>query len=201
MAEKYRYAECILYPENMIDDWESVIDDKLQLPFAYCLHDKDKEKDGSEVKPHIHIILVHNNTVALSFFKKWVNSRLSKPDCICCSTCEPILNMDKSVKYLIHDTDKAREEGKFQYPESARRFGNNFDLHHYLQIDENEKLYITQVIAQHILDYNIMDLTSVHQWILSQGDKYYSVFVSRSAYFDRLASGNWKKWERKKNEK
>ena len=108
MAEKYRYAECILYPDSMIGDWQDRIDDLIQLPFAYCKHDKD------ECKSHVHLILIHNNTVALSFFQKWCNIRLSREGCLCCSTVEPVLNPQRAWDYLIHNTPTARKEGKYQ---------------------------------------------------------------------------------------
>ena len=63
--------------------------------------------------------MIHNNTVALSFFLKWFNMRLSKPGCTCASTVEPIINPARAWDYLIHDTDQARKEGKFQYPQTS----------------------------------------------------------------------------------
>ena len=38
---KVRYWWGILYPENMIENWKDQIEDVLQLPFCYCVHDKD----------------------------------------------------------------------------------------------------------------------------------------------------------------
>lgn len=203
MAEKYRYAECILYPENMREDWKDKIDFLIQMPFAYCVHDQDLGDDEDEThgKVHVHLILVHNNTVALTFFVKWCNLRLSAEGKKCCSTAKPIIYPKQAWNYLIHDTDKAREQGKFQYPQSSRVCGNDFDIHHFIQLDENTKLAIVEKITDHILDYNIMDLTSLVPWIRSQGIEFFSVFVSRSSYFDRICGGNFKKWERSKSKK
>ena len=36
-GEKSKYWVGVLYPENMIEDWEDVIAEKVQLPFAYCV--------------------------------------------------------------------------------------------------------------------------------------------------------------------
>lgn len=202
MAEKYRYAECILYNENMIEDWKDKIDYLIQMPFAYCVHDKDLGDDEDEThgKVHVHIILVHSNTVALSFFVKWCNLRLSKVGSKCCSTAKPVINPKQAWNYLIHDTEKARQEGKFQYPQSARVCGNDFDIHHFIQIDECTKITIIQKITDYIIEHNIMDLTSMVEWVQRQGTVYFSIFVSRSSYFDRICGGNWKKWERSKKD-
>ena len=36
---KVKLWEGICYPENMRDDWQDEIDDILQVPFAYAVHD------------------------------------------------------------------------------------------------------------------------------------------------------------------
>ena len=38
---KVKLWEGICYPENMLDDWQEEIDDILQVPFAYAIHDID----------------------------------------------------------------------------------------------------------------------------------------------------------------
>lgn len=39
---KVKLWEGICYPENMRDDWQDEIDDILQVPFAYAVHDIDR---------------------------------------------------------------------------------------------------------------------------------------------------------------
>ena len=43
---KVKLWEGICYPENMRDDWQDEIDDILQVPFAYAVHDIDHDLDG-----------------------------------------------------------------------------------------------------------------------------------------------------------
>ena len=38
---KGKYWWAIMYPENMVDNWENNISEIIQKPFAYCIHDKD----------------------------------------------------------------------------------------------------------------------------------------------------------------
>ncbi|MCQ5105952.1 hypothetical protein, partial [Eggerthella lenta] len=40
---KVKLWEGICYPENMRDDWQDEIDDILQVPFAYAVHDIDHD--------------------------------------------------------------------------------------------------------------------------------------------------------------
>ena len=62
MSEKAKYWTCILYPESMVDDWQDKICDILQVPFAYCIHDKDKDGHDGDRKIHVHVEIAFPNT-------------------------------------------------------------------------------------------------------------------------------------------
>lgn len=217
MAEKYRYAEVIFYPQNMVDNWQEIIDDVLQVPFCYAIHDKDREEDGSLKLLHGHLLLCWNNTVALDHFVKWVN-RLSDPNkfydrtfidvdsgeenTISCpvkaaSTAQPIINWERAYNYLIHDTESAKRDGKFLYPQSIRISGNNFDISRLKHIDEAVKLDLLIEISDYIDTHNIMDFITLKRNFLDKmGRDYIALASSKSGYLDRLMAGNYKKWER-----
>ena len=65
MAEKNKYWWGVLYPENMIENWKDEISEKLQLPFAYCIHDKCKDEKGEHRKTHVHLIVAFKNSFTL----------------------------------------------------------------------------------------------------------------------------------------
>ena len=48
---KVKLWEGICYPENMLDDWQEEIDDILQVPFAYAIHDIDQTRRASSGRP------------------------------------------------------------------------------------------------------------------------------------------------------
>lgn len=213
MAEKYRYAELILYPCNMIDNWKEEIEERLQFPFVACLHDRDN------CEPHIHLILCRGNGPAtIKWFIKWANTCLSNPNKVykkldkdgnevycpvtCCSTASPIVaSFQRAYDYLYHGgsvADKCKKEGKYPYKQSDLFSGNNFDLHHYIQTDTYDKMIIAQKICDFIVRYNIMDDIKIFEYCMANGDDFFEVYCSRSAMFSRLASGNWKKWERER---
>ena len=114
MAEKAKYWNGVLYPENMIDDWEEVISDKLQVPYAYCIHDKDVNKDGSSRKVHIHIMIVFPNTTTYNHAFEVLNG-LSKEGVKALNKIERAINVRYSYNYLIHDTDTCRKQKKYLY--------------------------------------------------------------------------------------
>ena len=55
---KVKLWEGICYPENMRDDWQDEIDDILQVPFAYAVHDIDHDQKSTQRKTHAHVIVV-----------------------------------------------------------------------------------------------------------------------------------------------
>ena len=46
-----------LVSRKICPDWKNEIGDLLGYPYAYCIHDKDKTKDGEARKTHVHMIL------------------------------------------------------------------------------------------------------------------------------------------------
>ena len=58
---KGRYFLAVLYPENMREGWKDEIGDLLGYPYAYCIHDKDKTKEGEQRKVHVHMILAFSS--------------------------------------------------------------------------------------------------------------------------------------------
>ena len=54
IMSKAKYWLAVLYPENMRPDWKNEIGDLLGYPYAYCIHDKDKTKDGEARKTHAY---------------------------------------------------------------------------------------------------------------------------------------------------
>lgn len=209
--EKYRVAEVIIYPCNMIPDWKEKFEDLIQLPFVAALHDRDN------TETHLHCILCRGNGPAtLNWFIKWVNKRLSNPDKIhidkdgvihkakCCSTAEPIItNFRKAYDYLYHGgvtLEKCKEEGKFLYSQSILFSGNNFELARYLSMDEYDKTFVCDAICREIVERNFTNLRQVYDFCVSSGNDYIRMFQSKSALFDRLCGGNYKDVKKNQDE-
>ena len=72
---KVKLWEGICYPENMRDDWQDEIDDILQVPFAYAVHDIDHDQKSKQRKTHAHVIVVWGGNTT----RKARINRLSAP--------------------------------------------------------------------------------------------------------------------------
>lgn len=188
-TNKARYWTAVLYPESMISDWESVISEKLQIPYAYCIHDKDMDKNGDVRKKHVHIVVVFPNTTtynnALSLFKELGEV----------SNCQRVQNIRFMYDYLIHDNDDCRKKNKYVYDASERICGNSFDIGAYEQITLADKHSIVADLSKRILVDKISNYADFYAMVLSEYDtSTLDIIYGYSGHFERLTRGNYLKY-------
>lgn len=200
-----RKWEAILYPENMIENWENLIEEIIPLPMSYCIHDKDPhiDKITGEVtnKTHVHLIIVYSNTTTKSNIIKLCN-KLSLPDKKCCSTAEEVINMQYAWDYLIHNTEKARKDNKYQYSSDKRHDLNNFDIHFLATDDEYEKNLKIMQLSDLILQKKLTNYVDFINIVLNDYDvSYFTIQKTNHSYFDTIIKGNYKKYVKKEEKK
>lgn len=197
---KVRYWWGILYPENMIENWKDQIEDVLQLPFCYCVHDKDLLRDPDEQrKVHLHLIIAFPNTTTYKHACEVFN-RLSAPGRSCIPAgkgAEALVSIEYGYDYLIHDTDKCRREGKYQYPREERICGNNFDIGAYIQLSKAQEKEIFNDIIDTIYQCCFESFMEVDRFFrydyhydTEDQQKYYdNVLRGHFRYFDCICKG------------
>ena len=192
-SEKARYWVAILYPENMIDDWEDKISNLLQVPFVYCIHDKDLCSDGSIRKCHVHIMIAWANTTtyksALSCFK-----RLEKVGCIAIPNdkIEVVQNVRFMYNYLIHDTEDCKKKNKFLYSASERVCGNGFDIGCFEQLSVIDNERILDELEDFLITNSYMNYGSFYRDIKSDSrfSKEHSVIARKNhGFLEALCRG------------
>lgn len=185
-----KYWWAVLYNENMRPDWEDKISELVQVPFAYCKHDKDTDTKSEHRTDHTHIILAFPNTTtynhALNVFSE-LNAEGKKS----VNTCKQIISIRQAYDYLIHDTQDCKKKKKFLYPVNERITGNNFDIGAFEQLCKTDKLKIQKELAQSIIDNGFTDFAQFYMYVLSnyEDSNYYDVIVSYSGFFERLTKG------------
>lgn len=189
---KHRYWWAVCYPENMVLDWELKIGDIVQVPYAYCVHDRSKDSKSEHRKDHVHIMLAFSNTTtykhALAVFQL-----LSAPGKKCVNTCEAVINVRSCYDYLIHDTESCRKQGKELYDKAARITGNNFDIGAYEQLSLEEKNKVFMELSKGIVDQNMTNYRQFFDWVVATYEeiKYIEVMRTYSGHFDRLLKGTY----------
>lgn len=181
----------VLYPENMVEDWENKIGDVVQLPYAYALHTKDIDTKSEHRKDHIHLILVFPNTTtynhALSVF-----SLLNAPGKKAVNTCEAVINIRHCYDYLIHDTENAKKQGKFVYEPEHRVTGNLFDIGSYEQLGAAEKREMLKELCDFIIEEKICNLADFYIGATAKfSAEHFDIISAHNAMLDRLCRGNY----------
>lgn len=195
MAEKARYWQAIMYPENMIDNWEEEISHLLEIPFAYCKHDKCLDKQGNPRILHIHLIGAFPNTTTFNHALK-VFQRLQKQGCkaIPNDMIQSIINIRHAYDYLIHDTEDCRKKHKFLYPVNERITGNGFDIGNFEQLSSAEKNDMARTLCNIIIDRNYCNFADFYLDVVTNYDSsYFEVLKTNSGLFERLTKGNYQK--------
>lgn len=200
MSIKARYWTGVCYPENMRDDWQEVAEDLLGVPFAYCVHDKDKLQAKSDIiehddrKVHAHFLPVFPNTTTEKSALALLN-KLSKPDRVCCPKVFPVTSVRKMYDYLIHDTNNCQKQGKHLYDISERICCNNFDIGSYEQMSLDEKNKICGDLSDMIVDMNIKNFMIFYKSAIANypdnEQVIKDIIKGNSGFFDRLIKGNY----------
>lgn len=197
MINKARYWNGVLYPENMIDNWEQEIGDIVQVPYAYCVHDADLTGKEEERKIHVHLILVFPNTTTYSHALNVFNL-LSKPGYKAINTCQAVVSIRGSYDYLIHDTETAKKQNKKQYDPSLRITGNNFDIGAYEQLGIAERNDLCNQLCNIIISEKFTNFVDFYEYCLvnlfNEDSNYFEIVKSYSGLFERLTKGNFQKY-------
>ena len=187
---KARYWSTVAWLENLRPDWQDIIDDILEFPFAYCVHTLDKDSQSEHRKDHVHIMIAFNNTTTYSnAFNMFM--KLSAEGRKCISGVQEIRNVRRNYDYLIHDTEKAKKQGKYQYPASARIVGNNFDIGLLEQLSVADEEAILDEIEEIIIENEVSNFLHLAKIVKSLGPTHKRLFRKNATYFDKLIKGSF----------
>lgn len=187
MADKAKYWTGVLYPENMIENWESDIGDLLQVPYCYCIHDKDLANEEKEQrKIHVHLVIVFPNTTT----KKHALEVMQTLGVKSINTCQSVNNIRHMYNYLIHDTEECKKKKKHRYSENERICGNNFDIGCFEQLSQEEKDDLLYELEDMLLDEKISNYMVFFRRASEKGKEYRKIVSSHSGHFYRLIQGN-----------
>jgi hypothetical protein len=190
---KNRYWVGVLYPENMIENWEDELEDLLQLPFCYCIHDKDLDKDGVTRKNHVHMIIAFSNTTTYNHAFR-VFSMLNAEGRIAVNKIEACINIRYAYNYLIHDTDNCRKKGKYQYSPECRIGGNTFDIGNFEQLSLSEKNNLLKDLCKIALYNGFTNFADFFEFVIDDLDMaYFDLLKTYSGLLERIIKGNYLK--------
>lgn len=186
-----RYWTCVLYPEHMVKDWQENIGELLQLPYAYCIHNKDvlielcDDPNHDERKEHVHIIIAFPNTTtyknALSVFQRLDTKKVNY--------CEKCINIRYAYNYLLHDTETCKKKGKHLYEKNERIEGNDFDIGAFEQLSVTEKNKMLDEIEDMIYKEEYCNFMKFYKDVMKMGHEYRELVRGHSSHFKAIIQG------------
>lgn len=198
---KAKYWTAVLYPENMVQDWQEQIGDIIGLPYCYCIHDKDtlgkykpKDKEEYQRKAHVHMIIAFNNTTTYKHAMEIFN-QLSIEGKQALNTCQAVNAIRNAYEYLIHNTETSKKQGKYQYSTQERISGNNFDIGSYEQLSIDDKNKMAKELCDIIINNGISNFADFYDLVMKNlGFEYFEIIKSYSGLYERLCKGNYHKY-------
>jgi len=192
---KAKYWVGILWCSSMVDNWRDLLEVTLQMPYCYCVHDKDLNFHGEEKAAHVHLMVAYNNTTTEAFIKSIFN-QLSRPGMQCCNKLFRVLRIRYMYNYLIHDTDQARKDQKHIYDSSERVCGLGFDPDLLQEQQIIDKQLMVKEISHAIIEHQIFNYADLYILIENEFDlSYHEILLSYSGHFDRMCTGCWRKFK------
>lgn len=176
---KKRTWKCVFYPESLPTDWLEVLQ-STDLPFCISpLHDKDvnEDQEGTQKKPHYHIIITYNNTTTWKNVKESICDLLGQPRPM------PSDNIKLAYRYLWH----ADNPEKYQYSEEDVQCFNGFNIHNYIALTSEEvKTYMNECTLM-IRDFNIKEYSELIFFLIdNEMFEHLNVAQSHTIYFNAL---------------
>jgi len=107
MVNRHRSFNAVFYPESAPEIWREIIAG-WHVPALVILHDKDVNADGTDKKPHSHVLLMFNTLKTLSQVHAMTDQLGSKE-------LQPAWDKNASARYLLH----LDNPDKYQYPFAA----------------------------------------------------------------------------------
>ena len=174
---KARYWWFVLYPESAREDWREWLQ-SIGLPFAVSpLHDKDVNPDGTEKKPHHHIIIAFNGPTTYQNVNKNICEVLGQPH------PQYLFAVKGAYRYLTH----ADNPEKYQYDPKEIELRNGFDVAEFCEmtITDEDRLY--QSIEDIIFSNDFTEFFEVVVHLKQEGYfEMLSFFRRHSVYFREL---------------
>lgn len=169
---RYRYWTIVVYPESAPENWRSLLDGLQWVESP--LHDKDKNPDGTDKKPHWHIMIFNSGKISYNQAKEIADS-------IHGASPQYVQNVVGMVRYFAHLDNPE----KAQYDKS-KILGHGVDVLQYLETenDIDQRIQDIEIFCEenHITEYSKLVKAS------RQFDGWHKTVSTHTIHFSKFVS-------------
>lgn len=150
----------IVYPDSAPKDWRDILDE-YHVPWVESpLHDKDKNPDGSEKKPHWHLVLFFEGKKSFSQVSE-ISKALNAP------IPQKVPSPKGMVRYLVHLDNPE----KYQYDRGDIKCHQGAEVESYFEESFNSRLETLAEIIEFIRDSQIENFMDFLSYCIDNNEK------------------------------
>lgn len=162
----------IVYPDSAPEHWRDILDEEHLEWIESPLHDKDINADGTEKKPHWHILLMFGGVKSYEQAKE-VTDKLNSPIPTRCHNAKAL------VRYMAHldNPDKA------QYKVSDIKAHGGVDLSEMLRPSSSERYTLISDMIKFIKENDIIEFQDLMDYaVYNEFDTWFPLLCDNSAF-------------------
>lgn len=162
----------IVYPESAPEHWRDILDDEHLEWIESPLHDKDINADGTEKKPHWHVLLMFGGVKTYEQVKE-VTDKLNAPIPTRCHNAKAL------VRYMAHldNPDKA------QYKVSDIKSHGGVDLSEMLRPSSSERYTLIADMIKFIKENDVIEFQDLMDYAVhNEFDTWFPLLCDNSAF-------------------
>lgn len=164
----------VVYPESLPCNWIEILEQSGIQCAISPLHNKDINADGTQKKPHYHLLFVYSNSTTYNAVKEFLSQFNG-------TIPQPLEQVRGYYRYLTHKDNPE----KAQYNEKDIRLVNGFDISNFVELTITEVNNIKKELQKVIRDNKIFEYSELMDYCLDNSlDNAYDVVSNHTIFFN-----------------
>lgn len=174
MAEKQtRTWTAIVYPESLPENWREILDETHLQWIESPLHDKDKNADGTDKKPHYHLAVIWDGPARYSTAEKLFKEALNGTIPQACASLRGL------VRYMAHLDNPE----KWQYNAEEIKAHGGADLDELLAPTKAYTQKALKEITQYITENQVTEFADFAYYCMSENDAWFEILTTHNTLY------------------
>lgn len=181
-AGRTRNFTAIMYPEDLPDNWQEMMDEHHLKWVESPLHDKDLNPDGQPKKAHHHILIIFEVVKTVKQVEKLLKDIFGEAETgsiIGVATPQPVSDRCALVRYFAH----LDHPSKAQYDVNDIIGHGGADVMELMRYSQTETLEMMKDIEKYIEEHKITELCDLSASIRDTNPEWYMIITTRNTVY------------------
>lgn len=181
-AGRTRNFTAIMYPEDLPDNWQEMMDEQHLKWVESPLHDKDLNPDGTPKKAHHHILIIFEVVKTVKQVEKLLKDIFGEAETgsiIGVATPQTVSDRCSLVRYFAH----LDHPSKAQYDVNDIKGHGGADVMELMRYSQSETLEMMKDIEKYIEEHKITELCDLSKMIRDDQPEWYMIITTRNTVY------------------